>query len=157
MWHGDCPAPARKSRDASARVARAAFERVSHFHDCATFGADKAMSDRARNAQPWSQVCTAFIRVLEQNRDCAAARSGLGLGLVALGDAEEGLAQLQHAGRIQPTPDHVCNLAWGFLQSGRHAEAELLLRGVLDTVPQHQEAQAALAALQESHPPAPHQ
>jgi len=108
-----------------------------------------SMVDSAQSEQLWGQVCTAFIRILERDSNCAAARSGLGLGLLALGDAKEACAQLQSATRLEPTPDHVCNLALGLMHTGREVEADLLLSGVLDTVPQHQAARTTLAWLRE--------
>lgn len=101
----------------------------------------------ALERQGWSQAAEHFIAALEQNRDHAAARSGLGLALMSLGSEAEGLAQLQEAVRLRPHPDWVCNLASGLLQHGRGAEAERLLRGILAVEPGHQTARVNLQTL----------
>jgi tetratricopeptide (TPR) repeat protein len=95
----------------------------------------------------WAEACNGFIRALEQDPACGVARSGLGLALIALGDAEEGLAQLQESVRLSPTPDAVCNLACGLIHVGRHAEARQLLEGILAVMPTHDAARANLDAL----------
>ncbi|HSB73562.1 MAG TPA: putative sugar O-methyltransferase [Candidatus Methylomirabilis sp.] len=108
---------------------------------------DMAAGHLALERQAWPQACAAFIRVLERDRKCAAARSGLGLGLLALGDAEEGLAQLQEAVRLEPSPDSVSNLACGFIHVGQHAEARQLLEGILAVAPDHAAARTNLDLL----------
>jgi GT2 family glycosyltransferase/Flp pilus assembly protein TadD len=95
----------------------------------------------------WAEACNGFIRALEQDPACGVARSGVGLALMALGDAEEGLAQLQESVRLSPTPDAVCNLACGLIHVGRHAEARQLLEGILAVMPTHDAARANLDAL----------
>jgi GT2 family glycosyltransferase/Flp pilus assembly protein TadD len=106
-----------------------------------------AMGQGALERKAWAEACHGFIRALEEDSTCAAARSGLGLALMALGDAEEGLAQLQESVRLSPTPDAVCNLACGWIDVGRHAEARQLLEGILTVVPTHEAARANRDAL----------
>ena len=101
----------------------------------------------ALDRQAWPEACEGFVHVLERDKQCAWARSGLGLGLIALGDSDEGLAQLREAVRLEPKPDFVCNLASGLIHVGQRAEGERLLRGILDLVPQHEAARANLEML----------
>lgn len=101
----------------------------------------------ALQRQAWADAAESFVAALEQNSEHAAARSGLGLALMSLGDEEEGLAQLREAVRLRPHPDWVCNLASGLIQNGSAAEAERLLRGILAVVPAHEAARANLDAL----------
>jgi Flp pilus assembly protein TadD len=72
------------------------------------------------------------------------------LALLALGDAAEGLAQLEEGVRLSPTPDLVTNLACGFIHVGRLAEAERLLEGVLAVAPAHDAARFNLGRLREA-------
>jgi len=106
-----------------------------------------ATGQGALERKAWAEACHGFIRALEEDSTCAVARSGLGLALMALGDAEEGLAQLQESVRLSPTPDAVCNLACGWIHVGRHAEARQLLEGILTLVPTHEAARANRDAL----------
>ncbi len=101
----------------------------------------------ALQRQAWAEAAECFIVALEGNAEHAAARSGLGLALMSLGDEEEGLAQLREAVRLRPHPDWVCNLASGLIQNGSTADAERLLRGILAVVPAHEAARANLDAL----------
>jgi len=101
----------------------------------------------ALNRQAWLEASVHFIATLERTRDHPSARSGLGIALIALGEEEEGLAQLQEAVRLEPNPDWVCNLASGLIRLGRRTEAEQLLRGILDIVPNHEAARANWAVL----------
>jgi glycosyltransferase involved in cell wall biosynthesis/predicted SAM-dependent methyltransferase len=103
--------------------------------------------DRALRAGAWAEASEAYIEVLKREPGCAAARSGLGLGLVALGDPDEGLAQLTEAVRISPQPDWVCNLASGLLHVGRMGDAQKLLEGILAVEPDHALANENLARL----------
>ena len=111
---------------------------------------DLDRGDRALSAAAWEAACEAYMLVLEQDRQCARARSGLGLALVGLGDTTEGLAQLEEGVRLAPTPDLVSNLACGFLHVGRLAEAERLLEGVVAVAPEHKAARFNLARLREA-------
>jgi predicted SAM-dependent methyltransferase len=63
-----------------------------------------ATAERAAAAGGWPEACQAYIRLLDADRNCAAARAGLGRALLALGDAEEGAAQLREAARLDPSP-----------------------------------------------------
>jgi tetratricopeptide (TPR) repeat protein len=108
--------------------------------------------DRAAQRGRWVEACAAYIEALRRQRNCAEARAGLGLALLAQGEVEEGLAQLEEGVRLRPTPDLVADLASGLLAAGRTAEGERLLRGVLAADPGHLAARANLAALEAAIP-----
>lgn len=110
-------------------------------------GDDLAAGFAALEAQAWLEAAQAFIRVLQGDPNRAAARSGLGLALVALGDGIEGLAQLNEGVRLEPSPDLVSNLACGLIHLDRTAEAERLLRGIIEVVPDHAAARENLERL----------
>ncbi len=108
---------------------------------------DLGAADRALHSEAWGEACQGYIRILQRDRNCAAARSGLGLGLMALGETEEGLAQLQEAVRIKASPDLVSNLACGLMHVGRLEEAGQLLESILAGAPGHEAAQENLRRL----------
>ena len=95
----------------------------------------------------WMAACRSYIDVLQSDPRCATARSGLGLALLALGDVEEGLAQLNEAVRLEASPDLVNNLACGLMHVGRLAEAERLLEGIVAVAPTHGDARDNLTRL----------
>jgi hypothetical protein len=104
-------------------------------------------ADAALGRQAWADASRAYTQVLAADRDSARARSGLGLALLGLGEAAEGVAQLEEAVRLRPDPDRVNDLACGYLHVGRAAEAAHLLRGLLAIAPEHAEARANLERL----------
>ncbi len=105
--------------------------------------------DQALHTGAWSEACEAFIEVLTREPVCAAARSGLGLALLSLGETAEGLAQLEEGVKLRPDPDRVSNLACGYMHVGRLAEAERLLAAVLAAAPQHEPARVNLRRLRD--------
>jgi glycosyltransferase involved in cell wall biosynthesis len=103
--------------------------------------------EQALHVGAWVEACDAYIEVLRREPVCAAARSGLGLALLSLGETEEGLAQLEEGVRLHPGPDLVNNLACGYMHVGRFFEAEQLLSGILAAAPQHEPARVNLGRL----------
>jgi SAM-dependent methyltransferase len=111
---------------------------------------DDGNAARARGA--WETAALFYSDFLETNRGCAEARAGLGVCLIALGDRDEGLAQLHEAARLAPTPDIVNDLACGLMSADRLEDAEQLLEGILGMAPSHEEARANLTTLRAAHP-----
>jgi glycosyltransferase involved in cell wall biosynthesis len=107
-------------------------------------------ANQALHAGAWAEAADAYIGVLEREPVCAEARSGLGLALLALGDTDEGMAQLEEGVRLAPTPDVVTNLACGCIHVGRFTEAKRLLEGVLAVAPAHEAARFNLDRLREA-------